>query len=29
MKLYNGDCLDMLKGMQAGSVDLMVTDPPY
>lgn len=28
-KLYQGDCLEVMKGMEAGSVDLIVTDPPY
>ncbi len=27
--LYNGDCLDLLKSMPDGSVDLVVTSPPY
>jgi DNA modification methylase len=29
MKLYNADCLDVLKEMPDNSVDLVVTDPPY
>lgn len=29
MKLINGDCLELLKGIDEGSVDLIVTDPPY
>jgi DNA modification methylase len=28
-KLIHGDCLDVLSGLQAGSVDAIVTDPPY
>ena len=28
-KLYHGDCLEVMKGLQAGSVDLVLTDPPY
>ncbi len=28
-KLYLGDCLDMLKRIPDGSVDAVVTDPPY
>ena len=28
-KLYNQDCLDVMKDMQDNSVDLIVTDPPY
>ena len=27
--LYIGNCLDVMKGIPAGSVDLIVTDPPY
>jgi len=27
--LYRGDCLDVLKTLDAGSVDAVVTDPPY
>lgn len=27
--LYYGDCLEMLPEMEAGSVDAVVTDPPY
>ena len=27
--LYLGDCLDVMKGMDAGSVDAVITDPPY
>ena len=27
--LYNGDCLEHMRGMAAGSVDAVVTDPPY
>lgn len=26
---FNGDCIDVLKSLPAGSVDLTVTDPPY
>ena len=29
MKLYNDDCLNVLKKMQDNSVDLILTDPPY
>ncbi len=29
LKLYNGDCLDILSGIPDGSVDLTVTSPPY
>ena len=27
--LLHGDCLELLKGIPAGSVDLILTDPPY
>lgn len=27
--LHQGDCLDVLRTLDAGSVDLIVTDPPY
>lgn len=27
--LYHGDCLDILPTLEAGSVDAVVTDPPY
>lgn len=29
VELYAGDCLDVLRAMPAGSVDAVVTDPPY
>ncbi len=29
VELHLGDCLDVLRGMKAGSVDAVVTDPPY
>ena len=29
MKLYNSDCLDVLKKMPENSIDSIVTDPPY
>ena len=29
IRLYCGDCLDLLPQMEAGSVDAVVTDPPY
>ena len=28
-KLYQGDCLEVMKDIKDGSVDLVVTDPPY
>ncbi len=27
--LYHGDCLDILRGLEPGSVDAVVCDPPY
>jgi len=27
--LYNGDCLDVMATLEAGSVDAVITDPPY
>ena len=29
VKLYLGDCLEVMRGMDADSVDSIVTDPPY
>lgn len=29
MQLYNGDCLEELKKVPDGSIDLVLTDPPY
>ena len=29
MKLLNGDCLELMKQIPSGSVDLVLTDPPY
>ena len=28
-ELYNGDCLELMKDIPDGSVDLVLTDPPY
>lgn len=28
-RIYLGDCFELIKGIDDGSVDLMVTDPPY
>jgi modification methylase len=28
-KLYQGDCLEVMKGFEAGSIDCVVTSPPY
>ncbi len=28
-ELILGDCLEVMRGMEAGSVDCIVTDPPY
>tara|TARA_R110001606_G_scaffold155452_1_gene297664 strand:+ start:65 stop:796 length:732 start_codon:yes stop_codon:yes gene_type:complete len=29
MKLYKGDCLKLMKEIKAGSIDAIITDPPY
>lgn len=29
VRLYNADCLDVLRSLEAGSVDAVVTSPPY
>ena len=29
INLMHGDCLDRMKDIPAGSVDLVLTDPPY
>lgn len=29
IKLYQGDCLELMKNIPDGSVDLVITDPPY
>jgi len=29
MQLYNGDCLEVMKQIPDGSVDMILTDPPY
>lgn len=29
VNLYNADCLDVLRKLESGSVDAVVTDPPY
>ena len=29
IELYNGDCLEVMKNIPDGSVDLVLTDPPY
>lgn len=29
MQLFNGDCLELMKDIPAGSVDLILCDPPY
>jgi DNA modification methylase len=26
--LYNGDCLEVMAGLESGSVDAIITDPP-
>ena len=29
INLFNGDCLEVMKGIPDGSVDCVITDPPY
>ena len=29
IELYHGDCLELMKNIPAGSVDMILTDPPY
>ena len=29
MKLYNGDCLEVMKTIPDKSIDAIITDPPY
>ena len=29
VSLWRGDCLEVMRGMEAGSVDAVITDPPY
>lgn len=29
IELYHGDCLDVMVGMEATSIDTIITDPPY
>ena len=29
MKLYKGDCLELMKSIPDGSIDAIITDPPY
>ena len=29
MKLLKGDCLELMKTIESGSVDAIITDPPY
>ena len=29
MKLYKGDCLEVMKSIPSGSIDAIITDPPY
>ncbi|MCH8048933.1 site-specific DNA-methyltransferase, partial [Patescibacteria group bacterium] len=28
-KIYEGDCIEIMKGMEENSVDTVITDPPY
>ena len=29
MRLYKGDCLEVMKEIESGSIDAIITDPPY
>ena len=29
IKLHNGDCLEVMKTIESGSIDAIITDPPY
>jgi len=29
VKIINGDCIEEMKKLESGSVDLILTDPPY
>jgi len=29
IKLMHGDCLELMKDIESGSVDMVMTDPPY
>jgi site-specific DNA-methyltransferase (adenine-specific) len=29
MRLYKGDCLEVMKTIESGSIDAIITDPPY
>lgn len=29
VKLFQGDCLELMKNIPDNSVDLLLTDPPY
>lgn len=29
IKLYQGDCLELMKNIPDNSIDLVITDPPY
>ena len=29
VELFQGDCLDLIKDIPDGSVDCIITDPPY
>jgi len=28
-KILQGDCIEVMKGMEANSIDTIITDPPY
>lgn len=27
--IINGDCIEVMRGMESNSVDTLITDPPY
>jgi len=29
LELYKGDCLEVMKQIESGSIDAIITDPPY
>ena len=29
MRLYKGDCIEIMKTIESGSIDAIITDPPY
>ena len=29
IQLHKGDCLEVMQGIETGSIDAIITDPPY